>query len=186
MRRIVLGEFVDDFDIGTKIAEWLNISKSSADSSEEPVGDERLGPKNIFGSFGPSMIVIVLILLLVILIIAIAVTCSKYGKVSQKTYERMQKLKRLIFWNPLIRFTMLNSLKLDIGALVVFQYGWPDSQTVGFASIFKLIVLIGLPVFFTVILYKMAERLSQEENVASIGTLYHGLYLPERRILIRR
>ena len=40
---------------------------------------------------------------------------------SEKNKARVQKVKQMIYFNPIIRFLILNTLKLNFNALLVFK-----------------------------------------------------------------
>ena len=130
LRRIVLGEFVDDLDIGTYIADALGLPEAEEESDDESVsektGASRLGPSNLFSSLGPSMLLFIIIFLVLILLVLLALYCRKRCSLSEKAKICIEKIKRKIFWNPIIRSTMLGAIKLNMGAMMIFRVGWPD------------------------------------------------------------
>ena len=126
----MLGEFVDDLKLGAYIAGWLGLKREdeSEEGPSEAVGEDRLGPKNILSSLGPSLLFLSLIFIIIIALLVMVFFVSRYSRLSGKTHERINKVKRVIFWNPMIRYTMLNALKLYISALVIFKHGWPTDD----------------------------------------------------------
>lgn len=81
----------------------------------------------------------------------------------------------MVFWNPIIRYTMLGSIKLNIGAMVVLRVGWPESWIDGVPAVIWLLFLAALPLIYAKILHKNAEHLNEFDAVSSFGTLYKGL-----------
>ena len=80
LRRIVLGEFIDDLELGSKIANKIGIEQKDASESDvsEKVGISRLGPDDILQNVGPSMILVTLLLLIMIAILVVSLyLCSK-------------------------------------------------------------------------------------------------------------
>lgn len=137
------------------------------------MGKERLGPANILDSFGATMVLCTLILLVLVIIILITIViCRKFG----------QKLKRSLFWNPMIRYTMLSSIKTNLAAMVVFSRGFPEETSQGVIAILQLFFFaLVLPCIFAILLKKNAEKLGEESTIAAYGALYKGL-VPENSL----
>ena len=80
LRRIVLGEFIDDLELGSKIAKKIGIEQKDVSQSDvsEKIGISRLGPDDLLQNVGPSMIIVTLLLLTMIAILVISLyVCSK-------------------------------------------------------------------------------------------------------------
>ena len=72
-RRMALGEFMDDLDIGSEIANAFDLSTSSETAADEKVGEERLSSgRSVLGSFGITQLLILISLCTLILILLIA------------------------------------------------------------------------------------------------------------------
>jgi len=72
---ITLGEFLDDLNIGKRLAEVLSIPATEESITDEKLGDERLGSKNFFASMGPTVIAISIMFALLFLIVLILAWC---------------------------------------------------------------------------------------------------------------
>ena len=48
LKRVALGEFMDDLDLGGIAMEWIGLEPNDASSTEEKLGEERLGSANLF------------------------------------------------------------------------------------------------------------------------------------------
>ena len=81
------------------------------------------------------MLFIAIFLTLVVVITSVAVFCLKRCKLSEKGKERVKSLKQKIFWNPLIRYTMLSAIKLNISAMIIFRLGWPKDSIQGILAL---------------------------------------------------
>lgn len=86
---------------------------------------------------------------------------------------RIRSLKLKVFWNPIIRFLILESMKLNMAAIVVFKLGGAGAADIA-TSIAFLAVLIGAPVVFFVVMYKNDDQLSSETTKKEIGSIYAG------------
>ena len=84
----------------------------------------------------------------IILLIVLVIYIAKRVKLSEKTKERIVKLKASVFWNPMIRYYILNSLKLSMTGFVVFK--GIDSDGLGdyVIAILLLIILNAMPIIF--------------------------------------
>ena len=87
LRKISLGEFLDDLEIGGNILRLLGINSEKKTVTEEVVGEDRLGSrKDIFANFGSTLIlaslgmVFVVIVVCLIIIFLRRVTCSEKCK----------------------------------------------------------------------------------------------------------
>ena len=99
----------------------------------------------------------------------------------------MMNLRRMVFWNPVIRFILLNSLKFNIIALTVLT-NYNDTTNVNLALAICIIVFFfGISYGFSHILRKNKYSLAEEESSKKFGTLYKGSCLadyaerPQRR-----
>ena len=77
LRRIFLGEYIDDLKIGHNISVALGTkSVNDIDAPENKIGNDRIGSDDMAANFGPTMILgsIVLLLLIVILLAAVYIS----------------------------------------------------------------------------------------------------------------
>ena len=122
LRKISLGEFLDDLEIGGNILRLLGINSGKKSVTEEVVGEDRLGSrKDIFANFGSTLILASIGMLVVIIAVCTLIILLRRVKCSKKCKENFQKLKKALFWNPLIRYIVINSLKLNISTIVIFK-----------------------------------------------------------------
>ena len=78
-RRLLLGEFVDDFDAGRRIQDFFGIKKNP-ENTEQKVGKEKMGTGDIIGNLGISVLVIsILIILFVVIVIVGVYVTNKYA-----------------------------------------------------------------------------------------------------------
>ena len=98
---------------------------------------------------------------------------KKCKNLSEKNKQRFESLKGKIFWNPLIRYTLLNALKLTMSALTTYKVNIDDGVNIGFSTLI-LIVFLLLPIVYSVVLYRLNDSLDKQKYVKSIGTLYQG------------
>ena len=82
-------------------------------------------------------------------------------------------MKTKVFWNPIVRYLVLNSMKLSMSALVVMyatEKGAGDIAT----SIGLLTLLNGAPFVFMFALRSNKKTLAEQETIKSIGAIYAG------------
>lgn len=120
LRKIALGEFMDDLDLSSKINSFFGIEKE-AGAEEQKVGEDRLGSTSIFASFGATMLIGSIVFAGIIVVIVLLVVNRKKLKVSDKVFGILNKIKQKIFWNAIIRYLFLNYLKLNMSSFVVLK-----------------------------------------------------------------
>ena len=121
LRKIALGEFLDDLELGARINETLGIQGSSNSSTDTKVGEERLGSADILTSFGPTSIVLTALFTFILILVTILVVLCRRSSLCQRCSKCVQAVASKVFFNPIIRYVMLNSLKLNISSLVVLN-----------------------------------------------------------------
>ena len=78
IRRIFLGEYIDDLQIGNRLSEALNIKVfSKYDAPEQKFGPDGIGSDEISANFGVTFILGSLIFLLLIILVVIAIFISR-------------------------------------------------------------------------------------------------------------
>ena len=112
---------MDDLELGNVCANALGIEFEEKSVTEERLEQDRLGGGSIIANFGITSILISISLLLIILIVSILVCIFKRICNSEKWRERRIRLRDAIFFNPLIRFLILNANKLNISAIVALK-----------------------------------------------------------------
>ena len=125
-------------------------------------------------NLGITLILITLGISTLTLIILIVTCIARKYKLSDKNKERCLKLKQKFFFNPLLRFTYLNTLKWSMLSFVAFTTlkGSDSSVAIG---VVIFIVIVALPFFFAEVLHKNKDNLNEENMKKTIGTLYDGL-----------
>ena len=117
LRKIALGEFLEELQIGKNLAEFFGIpsdSGSESDLKEDQVGIQRLGSKFISQNLGVSFFVSTALIVLTLGLILGFYWCFKNCQSKfPRLFERLQKLKTKVLWNPIIRYTYLNSIKFN-------------------------------------------------------------------------
>ena len=79
-----------------------------------------MGNGDIIGNLGITVLLIsLLFLLLIVIIFAGSYVSNKYA-LSEKVREFFAELKSILLFDPLIRYTMLNCLKLNNTGMVAF------------------------------------------------------------------
>ena len=84
------------------------------------------------------------------------------------------KLKASFFWNPMIRYYILNSLKLSMTGFIVFKAkdSGPGDYVI---AILLLIILNSMPIIFYKVLRQNEETLAKEDTKKTIGAIYAGI-----------
>ena len=82
----------------------------------------------------------------------------------------------MLLYNPLIRYTMLNCLKLNNTAMVAFV-GLSTGTAQLSLSVLIVITMTFLPIIYAVIVYRKRKELSKAETKEKYHSLYLGLEL---------
>ena len=173
-RRIALGEFIEDFDFGKEIASFFGLPRSEDSAADVTVGEDRLSlGKSVSGNLGISLFLLSLAFLALILILVVLIQLKRRIKLSDKTKARIKKVKEKIFYNPIVRYLLLNSLKLNFAAFIVFKKPVGGAWDV-FVGISLMLIINALPIFFFFLLRKNRTILENEKPKKSYGALYAG------------
>ena len=162
MRRISLGEYVEDLEIEKRVAEWLGLPVTKTETGEVKIGYDRLGSENMWSNFGVSQIAILSLLLLIILIIILLLVCKKCCcSQSPWAQEKVDKIKRKVFYNPLLRFTLFNAMKFNMIAMLAFLTASDNVKEIAIAVLI-LLTINTLPILYAYLLYKNRANLIHE------------------------
>ena len=142
---------MDDIDIGTAVMDTLGLPADKTSSTEEKVGEERLGSESPLSSFGATLLLSSIVFGIILLIVIIVICIVKRNSTSQKCKACALKLKRAIFFNPIIRYLLLNALKLNMSALMVIKATDPSSSDLAI-GIATLTIINGAPLVFYVVI----------------------------------
>ena len=117
-----------------------------------------MGVDSILGNIGITIILAIIVLILLILVIYLLNKCKNKKKLSQKSRDRITSLTEKVFFNPLIRFSLLNTLKWNSVFLAGFTKlkGTPTEVAI---SVLLYLAINALPFFYMWILYKLREEL---------------------------
>ena len=153
--------------------EQIGMPANEASSTDEKVGEERLGSSSLFESFGATLLLGTIVFILILVVIVIVIIVVRRTRSSLKCRERVQKIKLAIFFNPIIRYLVLNSLKLNMQAVVAVKA--TGGSIADFASSIGIIVLInGSPLIFYIVLNRNHDNLEDKQRQKSYGALYIG------------
>lgn len=79
----------------------------------------------------------------------------------------------MVFFNPIIRYLLLNSLKLNFTAFIVFKPPLGNAVDILLGLVIMLLIN-AVPIYFFYILRKNREDLEQDSKKKAFGTLYQG------------
>ena len=100
----------------------IGLEPNDSSPTDEKLGEKRLGPTEPFSSLGFTLFLASTVFLLLIMgVIVASIIIKRNKKVQDKCRERLAKLKKKIFFNPIVRYLTLNCLKLSIAGLVAFK-----------------------------------------------------------------
>ena len=85
LKRIALGEFMDDLDIGNEINDVLGLPPNEDSATDEKVSEDRLGSGSITQSFGATLLLGTFVFVLIVLTIILVIYIGKRVKLSDKT-----------------------------------------------------------------------------------------------------
>ena len=173
-RRIALGEFMDDLEFGKEIASLFGLPTDELSTAEEALGDERLSQgRSVFANLGISMLLVSMIFLAFIALMILLIILKRKIKLSDKSKERINNLRKKVFFNPIIRYLLLNALKLNFSAFIVFKKPIGGAWDIVIGLIL-MVTLNAVPIFFFFLLRKNRSSLKEEKQKQVIGTLYAG------------
>mmetsp|Transcript_473 Transcript_473/g.755 ORF Transcript_473/g.755 Transcript_473/m.755 type:complete len:154 (-) Transcript_473:1104-1565(-) len=153
---------MDDLDIGNYIMGALGLPPKESSATDEQVGEERLGSSNALASFGPTLLLGSLFFAFIIAVIMLIIICAKRVNLSEKSRTRVQKLKRKVFFNPIVRYLLLNALKLNMTSLVAIKAS-KGSSTADLAVPISMLAIVNLaPLIFSIVTGRNRDNLSAE------------------------
>ena len=160
------------------IKESLGLKKE-VKPEENKVEDEKLGSVNLFDNYGVTLIIVAICMLAIIGVVYLSHHFVKKSQASPKWTESLTKAKRMVFYNPLIRYSFLNFIKLNMACFVAcYAKGGTAFNTV--LAVLLLLVLNLVPAYFCAHLYRNRTSLESKDSIATFGTLYSGLKLKSR------
>ena len=152
LKKVALGEFLDDVNLGTEIMKTFGIHQNPQSSSDEQVGENRLGMPDFFARLGPTFLLATIVFLLLIAIVLIAIFVSRRIKSSQKCARCIMNFKTKIFYNPIIRYSIINALKLTLAAMVGLKAAGKDKK-LAYLPILQLALISAIPLIFLYVTY---------------------------------
>ena len=120
-----------------------------------------MGNGNIVGNLGVSVLLISIFIILFIIIIVAGLYVSRKYAMSENIINQFKELKQALTYNPLIRYSMLNCLKLNNTGMVAFVGLATGSLQLGL-SVVIVFVMTALPIFYAVIIYRKRKELTKE------------------------
>ena len=165
---------MDDFDFGDQVMIAFGMDPKHESATEEKLGKERLGgSSNMFSSFGATLLLGSLIFLIIVLVVVAVILIAKRLKVSDKNRERIKKLKRKIFFNPIVRYLQLNSLKLNLSGLLVFiTHGAQVHDYI--VAVLILIAVNAAPIPFYFVVKRNKGKLKSDDVRQRFGSIFAG------------
>ena len=119
LKRIALGEFVDDLGLEPRILALLNVDEDF--DVEDEVGYERFGSPDLFNSLGVTFYFTLGLFALLLATALLIIFCGRRCDLSEKNAKRLQTLEDQLFYNPVIRLTFLSALKANLTPMLVFK-----------------------------------------------------------------
>ena len=105
--------------------------------------------------------------ILILVVIGLAYLCRNI-RLSEANKNRLEDLKKKLFFDMLIRYSLLNALKLNLTALM----GITASGLEKLPSIALLVILNLLPFVYSYVLIRKGDELKTEDNKKRYGNLY--------------
>ena len=127
----------------------------------------------MLGSLGITQLLIILVLAIVIIIVVIAIVLKRKINLSEKCLNMINLIKAYIFYNPIIRYVFLNSIKLNFMAFIVFRPPIGSFIDIALASVIMVLLTV-VPIFFFRLLRKNRKSLTDEKLSKVFGALYQG------------
>ena len=164
LRRLVLGEFLDDIDLASSINDIFGIEKEARSATEEKVGEDRLGSSSISQNLGLTLLLLSILVVFIALCLLIGVYACRKMKANGKCNACLQNVKRKVFYNTIIRFLMLNALKLYMTAIVALESNKPNAKDSIIAKVMLSMMIIA-PIILTCVLYMNHNKLKEDELI---------------------
>ena len=114
-RMIALGELFDGLEIGAKINDIFGIPNKTKEESSS-VGSDQSDAPSIIESLGATLLLVSVSVLALVLLLLVFIWCYKRNNKSLPSC--LTKIVNKVFYNVLIRYTLLNCLKLNMLASV--------------------------------------------------------------------
>ena len=70
---------------------------------------------------GPTLLISTIVFVLIIVILLLLLFCSKRPNVTIQRRVCIEKLDKKIFFNPFIRYSLVNALKLNLNAFIALK-----------------------------------------------------------------
>lgn len=149
-KRIALGELFDDLEIGNKIKDILGVPNRTDEDQSDGL--------SIIESLGATLLLITISVLVLVFLLLASIWC--YKRNSKPLPSCIAKVANKIFFNAIIRYTLLNCLKFNVLASVAL---FKTSNTISELCLAGLIftVLNILAVLYSYKLWKHKEDLSE-------------------------
>lgn len=90
----------------------------------------------------------------------------------EKHKERIQKLKQMIFFNPFIKYSFVNSLKFNMTAVLVFNSFGSKSAGQCTVAVLTFLLFVSLPFLYARLLFKNHDKLDQADFQNKFGTMF--------------
>ena len=156
LKSIALGEFIP--------YEW--ISKKFFGATED------LKETSVANKMGTMFLLGIVILIVTIIVLLCGIFRKK---LSVKVVRAVDKLKRKLFWNTFIRYTLQSYLKI---AFVSIPSLYILTTKGGFEIVsvmFNILLLLALPIVYTVLLYRKRDTMTTESTKEKFGSLFLGI-----------
>ena len=179
LRKIALGEFFDDVEVGDWIANIFGmVGYERKNSTDESTSEEdRLGYGDILSIFGPTFIICALLFITLIAVLIAVFIIRKRVNCSEKCGKCFKWLSEKIFFNPIIRYVLLSTVKLQMASLIVFKAASTTDigTTIDIVAAILILFLVSLSfLLFVLVLRHLNKELNVEQIVKRIGSLYAG------------
>lgn len=172
-KKIALGEFFDDVKFLNGVKSSLGMT-SKPDETQEGNIDQKDESGNIIDNIGLTIFFVSIGLALIVTFVVLGTCLAKKYSLSLKWQNRFNEAKTKVFFNPLIRYSLLNALKLNMTAFAVFKNKDLDSPQ-AFVAYLLCAVMISLPILYAVFLHKNQSKLADEAFKLQYGVLYEDL-----------
>lgn len=108
------------------------------------------------------MFIVSLIFLVLILVVIVVIILVRRIKCSEKNKERAKNLKYKVFFNPIIKYLQLNSLKLNLSGIMVIKAITDDEEMsiTNMATGISIVALVNLsPIVMAIAIWVKNDEL---------------------------
>ena len=137
---------------------------------QQKIGITRVGEPDLNCGYGSTFVAITAFLVAIILLTLVALCLDRLCGLCKKVKDKLTILKKMIFWNGIIRYVYLSSLKFMMISVVALKLA--NKGTTFTIAILQFALLNVIPIYCSYILAKNGKKLEDKDKIEKFGELY--------------